>query len=86
MDRCSAMWLVPCPPPTGTLGAEETPRPRWPKAHAFLLPGKGDSQGKTKRRQAQEERGYRNPEVGGAWKIMTPSALLGGGTGALGIG
>ena len=50
------------------------------------LPGKGDSQGKTKRRQAQEERGYRNPEVGGAWKIMTPSALLGGGTGALGIG
>lgn len=38
MDRRSAMWLVLCPPPMGTLGAEATPYPPWPKG-AYLEKG-----------------------------------------------
>lgn len=63
MDRHSAMWLVPCPPPMGTLGAEKTPHTPWPK-EAYLERGQPSEACKTKRRQAQEGRGCRNPEVG----------------------
>lgn len=50
------MWLVPCPPPIGTLGAEETPSPRWPKeAYLEKVTAKGRPRGDRPRRRGGTE-------------------------------